>query len=407
MNRISAVCQQRGFSLVEVMVALTISLMLLAGVMQVYIGSKQVYRSNEALARMQAQGRFALDLLAREIRHAGFNIGFEACGRRPFNYELRSCPSANPCDLGILQPGFFRVALNCFDDDDGTVDASLENCDVLQRIPFFQNNANAVLGFDPAGTNSWTPPTLDPPRIANADVIAITNASSSGLSNQIEITAHPGGALPGSANIQADADDIECPESGESQPPETLCIEPDDILIAITENCNAGAIFQVSAGNPEQSGSIPHNRGSGTPGNRTNVLGRDFTGGSLMVLDSGAGTNQTIYYLAVNSNGRNALHRSIDGATGVELIDGIQDMQITYGEDNNNDRQIDVYRTADAVADWADVLSARISLLVQSLDANVTDIAQTLTFNGATVDTSDRRLRQVFTTTVAVRNRLP
>ncbi|MCK7576250.1 MAG: PilW family protein [Chromatiales bacterium] len=387
------------------MVALTISLLLLAGIMQVYIGSKQVYRNNEALARMQAQGRFALDLLAREIRHAGFNINFEVCGPRPFKYELTPCPDTS-CNLGVLQSGFFRVALNCVDNAGNLGFSADSHCDVLQRIPFFQGDASTVLGFDPAGaSNLWTPPTLDPPPLANTDVIAIT--SSLRPANQIQVTAHPGGNPPGSANIQADADAVDCPKAGETQPPGTLCIEPDDILIVTTESCDAGAIFQVSAGNPAQSGSIPHNRGKGSPGNRTNALGRDFTGGSLMVLDAGAVTNQTIYYVALNGNGRNALYRSTDEANGVELLDGIQDMQITYGEDADNDQQVDAYRTADAVTDWADVLSVRVSLLVESQDTNVMDLPQTLTFNGATVDTSDRRLRQVFTTTVAVRNRLP
>lgn len=402
MNRSAPICGQRGFSLVEVMVALTISLLLLAGIMQVYISSKSVYRSNEALARMQAQGRFALDLLAREIRYAGFNINFETCGPHPFKYERTPCPDT-PCNLGVLPSGFFRVALNCVDNAGNLAISADSHCDALQRIPFFQDNANTVLGFDPVGTsNLWTPPTLDPARLANTDVIAIT--SSPVLSSQIRITAHPGGNPPGSANIQADADDIECPKAGETQPPGILCIEPDDILIVTTESCDAGAIFQVSAGNPAESGSIPHNRGKGSPGNRTNALGRDFTGGSLMVLDD---VSANIYYVALNGNGQNALYRSTNEAPGVELLDGIQDMQITYGEDADNDQQVEAYRTADAVTDWADVLSVRISLLVESQDTNVTDVPQTLTFNGATVDTSDRRLRQVFTTTVAVRNRLP
>ena len=50
-----------------------------------------------------------------------------------------------------------------------------------------------------------------------------------------------------------------------------------------------------------------------------------------------------------------------------ELAEGIEDMQITYGVDTNNDKAVDQYVTANAVADWATVLSVRISLLLASV----------------------------------------
>lgn len=64
--------RQLGMSLVEIMVALTISLLLLAGVVQIFTSSKQTYRNNEALARVQENGRFAIDLLGRDLRMGGF-----------------------------------------------------------------------------------------------------------------------------------------------------------------------------------------------------------------------------------------------------------------------------------------------------------------------------------------------
>jgi type IV pilus assembly protein PilW len=64
---------QRGLSLVEILVALTISLFLIAGVIQLFIGSKQTYRFNDAQSRLQENGRFAIDRMAWDIRMAGYD----------------------------------------------------------------------------------------------------------------------------------------------------------------------------------------------------------------------------------------------------------------------------------------------------------------------------------------------
>ena len=50
--------------------------------------------------------------------------------------------------------------------------------------------------------------------------------------------------------------------------------------------------------------------------------------------------------------------------------------------------------------------SAAASQLVRSVDDFVTEDPQTYTYNGATVTPADRRIRQVFGTTIALRNRI-
>ena len=64
--------RQWGFTLVELMVALTISIVLLGGVLKVYANSKQTYRVQEALSRLQENGRYAIEFLARDVRTADF-----------------------------------------------------------------------------------------------------------------------------------------------------------------------------------------------------------------------------------------------------------------------------------------------------------------------------------------------
>lgn len=64
--------KQRGLSIVELLVALVISMLLLTGVVQVFFSSKQTYASNEAASRLQENGRFALEFIAQSARHAGY-----------------------------------------------------------------------------------------------------------------------------------------------------------------------------------------------------------------------------------------------------------------------------------------------------------------------------------------------
>lgn len=70
----SLIQSQRGLTLIEIMVALVLSLFLIAGVIQLFLGSKQTYRFHDALSRLQENGRFALDTMARDIRMADFSM---------------------------------------------------------------------------------------------------------------------------------------------------------------------------------------------------------------------------------------------------------------------------------------------------------------------------------------------
>ena len=65
--------RQKGISLIEIMVALTISLVLLAGLIQVFVSSKKTYQVQNSVGRLQENGRFALDILTRNLRQAGYS----------------------------------------------------------------------------------------------------------------------------------------------------------------------------------------------------------------------------------------------------------------------------------------------------------------------------------------------
>ena len=53
-------------------VAITLSLILIAGVLQVYLSSKESFRVQNELARLQENQRIAVEFLQNSIRQAGF-----------------------------------------------------------------------------------------------------------------------------------------------------------------------------------------------------------------------------------------------------------------------------------------------------------------------------------------------
>lgn len=63
---------QRGFTLVELMIALALSLFLLGGLLLTYTSGRAASLEAERLSRLQENIRFASDYLVRDIRNAGF-----------------------------------------------------------------------------------------------------------------------------------------------------------------------------------------------------------------------------------------------------------------------------------------------------------------------------------------------
>lgn len=72
MKQYSLAHSQKGLTLVEIMIAITISLVLLAGIMQIFMSSKQSYNIQQALSRVQENARLVSDLMLRDITAAGY-----------------------------------------------------------------------------------------------------------------------------------------------------------------------------------------------------------------------------------------------------------------------------------------------------------------------------------------------
>ncbi len=335
---------QQGISLVEIMVALVVGLLLIGGMVQIYLANKQTYRVADASARIQENARFAIELLARDIRMAGY----QGCA------------------------GQARVLVN-----------TLNN-----TSSFLYNFGSAIYGFEATSASAWTPAvdsSITSP-LGGRDIVAIRGV----FGNGVRITGQPSNSVDCTNSSSFTADLKVSDASGFSA---------GDIVVA--GNCSKVSIFQIT--NVNAGTNVVHNTGSSvSPGNATKNLGACYAGNGEL-----AKITTRVFYIRNNPANIPALYRKDGSADAEELVEGVEDMQILYGLDSDGDTLTDQFVRANDVVDWNRVASVRISLLLRSIENYVTDKPQTYTFNETTVTPADRYLRRVFTTTIGLRNRLP
>ena len=101
--------KQQGLSLVELMVALVLSLVVLLVTTGIYVSNKQTYRFLDQYSQLQENGRFAIYFLREHILQAGFP---RQSGVNPFPV-LPTDNVAPASDNIIVQ---FRSAVDCLND---------------------------------------------------------------------------------------------------------------------------------------------------------------------------------------------------------------------------------------------------------------------------------------------------
>ena len=67
-------CTQKGFTLIEMLIALAISAVLLASIYNVFISQRKIYSIREQVAEMQQNVRAGMVIMVREIRTAGYSL---------------------------------------------------------------------------------------------------------------------------------------------------------------------------------------------------------------------------------------------------------------------------------------------------------------------------------------------
>ncbi|MGD9603018.1 MAG: PilW family protein [Gammaproteobacteria bacterium] len=109
---------QRGITLIEMMVAITVGLILLAGIVQLFASNKQAYRIQEGANVLNENSRYALNQLEYSIRMAG-HFG----GAKPESIAVETDAPATDCtESAVLEnddPGLdLGYGVEGFDGDD-------------------------------------------------------------------------------------------------------------------------------------------------------------------------------------------------------------------------------------------------------------------------------------------------
>lgn len=185
-------------------------------------------------------------------------------------------------------------------------------------------------------------------------------------------------------------------------------LEIEDI-IAVSD-CDDADIMQITQVQTSAS-HLQHNTGSGvTPGNATKNLQKKYgVDAEIMRFVSNR------YYIRNNAQGSPSLYRKEINGNELELVEGVENMQLLYGEDTSgNDKTADTYVTATNVTNWDNVVSVRLGLLLQTVDENrqLDPDTRVYTVLGGDADggasigpANDYRRRRVYTSTIQIRNR--
>lgn len=170
--------------------------------------------------------------------------------------------------------------------------------------------------------------------------------------------------------------------------------------VAIISDCVATDVFRatnVSNGPSKQT--IAHANNA----NSTNKLSRAYQDDAELL-----GLTSKVFYISDNARGIPSLYQidAIDGGSD-ELVEGIENLQFSYGVDTDSDGMANIYQTGaeiEASYSWANVVSVRVSILARSL-IEAANQSETYWFNAVSTAAGDRFLRREFMSTVQLRNR--
>jgi len=352
-----------GFSLVELMVSMTLSLILLAGALSILYSTKLTSSENERVARIQEAGRTAFELIKQDARAAGYT----GCSR-PF-VDAATVPPVHSFTSGLNSTGLLW------------------------------NFLEPVYGFEATTSTAWVP-ALDA-------AIPASPAPAGGSDILVLRSARPG--QPVFRTNAAFAVDADIPVDRDAAAASLSTAQAAPIVVS---DCRGATVILATgvAGNGPTA-KISHAQSAAVPGNTSASLARPFAAGSQI-----QPVQTVIYYIASCAAGGAgactgattplALWQIVGSNPPQELIQGVEAMQVKYGVDTDQDLLANQYVNADAVTDWNNVVSISIAILVRSIDeTGVEKDKRTYTLLDTNIPAfNDRRQRSVFTTTISLRN---
>lgn len=336
--------KEKGFSLVEIMISMVVGLFISAALIQYLSSQRLSNRAQQGLSYLQENTSFALYVLNREARMAGF----------------QGCPK-----ISDLQP---NVLINNFADTTGLTTRSALNGAEGSNSSFFPTLPTWLSQQMVNGRN------IKP----NTDVLIIRKAGQIG------------------ANLNANM------ANNDSAINLTNKINFSASQFVLVSDCERADLIKTSNGTSATTiihNNIDNSSASLSKAYMTDAMVFPYQVYAFYVRDSGR--------LNQSGNRVFSLYRMDLNGIEEEISEGIEDMQLTYGVDYDGDGVAEVYQNATTVENnngWANVVSLNVSLLANSVEAGATT-PQTYIFNGTTITPGDLLLRRQINSYISLRNK--
>jgi type IV pilus assembly protein PilW len=353
----------RGFSLVELMVAITLGLIVLGALLGLFAGTRNANRSTTGISNLTDSGRFALGFISASARSAGFY----ACNSAARQATILNA-GATPLPYSFANPlGGFEAATT-----------GPGNALVLPARPALAdgNSADWTGGLDAA---------LVGRPVKSSDVLVVRSSlprTGATPALPVYVTAIVDGANTFQVNAAGTL------ASGQ---------------LAVISDCVKSVTFEITAFDGIN---VFHNAGGPAPGNSQLALPVSFSPGAQVMP-----ITTTVYYIGVGADGDGALFGMDLNGTGAftarELVPDVENMQVLYGLDITGNQTSYQYLTADQIVNWTLVASVRVAVLAASPAGAVPapTAAPVYSLLGTSVTApTDTRSRQVFDTTITIRN---
>lgn len=404
--------QQQGLSLVELMVAMTISLFLLAGIGLVYQSTKTGFTYANNTARMGEDASYAIEALSRDVRMAGY------AGCSGTNIATSAGPDSV---MGTADDVTDNPLLKASTSSPKLLNVAAYNPSALNApnpfgTPVYTSN-NVILGFPNTVTT-----------LATAQAAAGINASANYSLVANQPILYLAGGSPQAVQIGAAVSNTQVLATSSRNGGNSVNIGNDPHIYPpnassttnswmIISDCRGSEIFRATKGTAAGVTYMDSQSTLPTPATATDFIFQNTYGTDAIITPFVTST----YFIATRTGAATPslyvrqFNGSVMGAP-QEVVPNIEAITYQYGENTTNNAaglptyRPDVYRAAAAVTNWSRVVSLRIGFIVVSEEPTASATAQPATIpwlagNYTPPSTTDRRVRRAYSTTVSIRNR--
>lgn len=355
--------KNKGFGLVELLIAILLSTVISIAIVQVFGRNKSSYIAHEDVTRLQENGRYAIQLLSKELRASDYWGCTDSFDDITSNVTGLVFPDPTTAGVGV---------------------SGTEGAEVLGDDGFeFRPDTLQITGMRFTGSY---------PLVVNHDVadtqFQIQVPGNTGIQpNELLVAGKCG---PSSAVVFQVTNDVDTTITG-----------PAGNMVATVEHLST-----PSAANPTPYSNASDVLDPGVFSARSTTVFRNLSFNNVFSIADDDPDND------LATPPVPTLMLSLSGGAAQPLVPGVENMQIVYGEDTNGDEEADRYVNVSDVSDFEDIVSVRISILVRSPKANNADPAP-YTMEGLEVDVDDIEPadnglfhnRRVYSATIALRNR--